>query len=263
MSHTLSCLSHPVQKNEELSRTNNTFDALKSQYTTLQRDNSNLRSALDAEKGTLVGANQRISTLQLDLQTTQHSNSNLQSALDAHKGAVIKANQAISNLQSDLETTQSVLGALEREVAEDKLRLTLGIGDFKQWMCRNSINADSLVSDPDPSTSLSDIHHVFAHNALVNARSKAYSSANANARKAINVRPSATDYIAKALAQIGMGESEKVVQVFDLAFANCDPDESTLLLLIKASLIWLSVSPKPSSHLWPGIMTPRSRASVI
>ena len=78
---------------------------------------------------------------------------------------------------------QSTLDTLKMEVAEDKLKLSLGISDFKQWMHRNSINADSVVSNPDPLTSLSDIHHVFAHNALVNVRSKARSSAYANARK--------------------------------------------------------------------------------
>ena len=146
---------------------------------------------------------------------------------------------------------QSALDALKKEVAEDRMRLSLGIGDFKQWMRQNSVNADSLISDPDPSISSSDIHHVFAHNALVNLRSKDGSSAYANARKvdfhfflrvltsthlhvkSIDARPSAVGYIAKVLAKIKMGEPEKVVQVFDLAFANCNPDESNLLLLIK------------------------------
>ncbi|KAF8547590.1 TPR-like protein, partial [Imleria badia] len=233
-------LLHPVQKNDELSRTNSAFDAFKSQHTTLQRDSSNLQSALDAEKGTAVRANQRISTLQSDFQTAQCSNSNLQSALDAQKGAVIKANQTISNLQSDLATTQSALDALKREAAEDRLKLSLGIGDFKQWMRQNSVNADSLISDPDPLTSSSDIHHVFAHNALVNVRSKDRSLAYANARKSIDARPSTMGYIAKALAQIGMGEPEKAVQVFDLAFANCNPDESNLLLLIKTILLFMA-----------------------
>jgi hypothetical protein len=125
------------------------------------------------------------------------------------------------------------------EVAEDRLTLSQGIGDFKQWMLQNSVDVDSLISDPDPSTSLSDIHHVFAHNALVNVRSKARSSAYANARKSIDAQPSAMGYITKALAEIGMGESEKAVQVFDLAFANCNPDESNLLLLIKVCGLYL------------------------
>ncbi|KAF8547530.1 hypothetical protein OG21DRAFT_1517260 [Imleria badia] len=30
-----------------------------------------------------------------------------------------------------------------------------------------------------------------------------------------------------------MGESEEAMQVFDLAFRNCNPNESELLLLIK------------------------------
>ena len=42
-------------------------------------------------------------------------------------------------------------------------------------------------------------------------------------------------YIAKALAQTRMSEPEKAVQIFDLAFANCNPDESNLLLLVKVS----------------------------
>lgn len=40
-------------------------------------------------------------------------------------------------------------------------------------------------------------------------------------------------YISKALAQIGMGELEEAMQVFDLAFGNCNPNESNQLLLIK------------------------------
>jgi hypothetical protein len=40
-------------------------------------------------------------------------------------------------------------------------------------------------------------------------------------------------YIAKALAQIGKGESEKAIRVFDLAFRICSPNESNFLLLIK------------------------------
>ncbi|KAF8550012.1 TPR-like protein [Imleria badia] len=107
-------------------------------------------------------------------------------------------------------------------------------------MHQNSVNADSLISDPDSSTSSSDIHHVFAHNALVNVRSKDRSSACANARKSIDARPSTMGYIAKALAQIGIGEPEKAVQVLDLAFANCNPDESNLLLLIKAIVLFVA-----------------------
>jgi hypothetical protein len=51
--------------------------------------------------------------------------------------------------------------------------------------------------------------------------------------KSLVTRPSAMGYIAKALAQIGMGEPEEAMQVFDLAFGNCNPKESNLLLLIK------------------------------
>ena len=40
-------------------------------------------------------------------------------------------------------------------------------------------------------------------------------------------------HIVKALAQIGMGQTEESLQAFDLAFGNCDPKESNLLLLVK------------------------------
>ena len=53
--------------------------------------------------------------------------------------------------------------------------------------------------------------------------------------KSIDTQLSAMGYIAKALAQTRMSEPEKAVQIFDLAFANCNPDESNLLLLVKVS----------------------------
>lgn len=40
-------------------------------------------------------------------------------------------------------------------------------------------------------------------------------------------------YITAAIAQIGKGEPEEAIRVFDLAFWNCNPNESDLLLLIK------------------------------
>ncbi|KAF8550349.1 hypothetical protein OG21DRAFT_422599 [Imleria badia] len=66
----------------------------------VQRENSNLQSAIDTEKGTVVSTNQRISTIQSDLQTAQFS-------LVAEKGTVVKANQTISTLRSDLETARA------------------------------------------------------------------------------------------------------------------------------------------------------------
>ena len=75
-------------------------------------------------------------------------------------------------------------------------------------------------------------------------------------------------YVAKALAQIGMGEPEEAMQAFDLAFRNGNPKESDLMLLIKVcdpfewqvSDITKHLSPRPSFYSWPGNMTPRSRA---
>ena len=126
----------------------------------------------------------------------------------------------------------------------------MGITDFTQWMSENSVNTDTLISVPDPSTSSSDIHHVLAHNALVKVRSGNWSSAYEDAQKAIphsllsvlvthlplksiDTRESATARIVKALAQIGMDDTDQALQSFDLAFRNCNPKESNLLLLIK------------------------------
>ncbi|KAF8547519.1 TPR-like protein [Imleria badia] len=107
-------------------------------------------------------------------------------------------------------------------------------------MRESSVNVDTLVSDVDPSTSSSDIHHILAHNALLQVRSQNWSSAYEDAQKSIATRPSAMAHIVKALAQIGMGETEKALWVFDLAFGNCNPKESNLLLLIKTIILFVA-----------------------
>ncbi|KAF8549390.1 hypothetical protein OG21DRAFT_1500458 [Imleria badia] len=248
-----------------------TVDAQKAAIVTANRTISNLESALKTAQenaGTLkVGYDTKVTRL-------QHDNSYLQSSLDAQKEAVHRANQTISDLQSALKTAredaetrlakrqaeaeslmadynskvtrfhrdnsdlQSALDTLKREVAEDKLRLSLGIADFQRWM-RES-NADTLISYPNSSTSSSDIHHALAHNALVKVHTKKWSLAYEDAEKSINTRPSAMGYIAKALAGIGKGETEDALQVFDLAFRNCNPKESNLLLLIKTILLFVA-----------------------
>ncbi|KAF8552129.1 hypothetical protein OG21DRAFT_1486431 [Imleria badia] len=185
----------------------------------------------------------------------QRDTDNFQSALDAQKEAVVKQNQTTLNLRSPLKIARKEaetleaddefdllyeLGSLEKEGAEDKVRMSLSITDFKQWMRESSVSADTLILDPDPSASLSDIHHVLVHNAVVRIRSENWSSANEDAKKSIGTRPSAMGYIAKALAQIGMGEPEDSMQSFDLVFGNCDPKEGNLLLLIKAIMLFVA-----------------------
>ncbi|KAF8549080.1 hypothetical protein OG21DRAFT_1515550 [Imleria badia] len=56
---------------QALSRTNDAFDTFKAQHATVQRYNSDLQSALNAEKGAVVNANQTITNFQSDLQTAQ------------------------------------------------------------------------------------------------------------------------------------------------------------------------------------------------
>ena len=159
-------------------------------------------------------------------------------------------NTKVTRFQLENFDLQSALAALKTEVTEDKQRLSLSITDFTQWMCEHFVNADTLISVPDPSTSSSDIHHVLAHNALVKVRSGNWSSAYEDAQKVIPhsligvlvthpplksivTRPSAMAHIVKALAQTRMGDTEQARQSFDLAFRNCNPKESNLLLLIK------------------------------
>ena len=101
-----------------------THSRLQHQGHSFQSNNSNLQSALDAEKRVVVKANQSVSNLNSIVKTMQEDaealtvnyntrvthlqleKSELQSALDAEKGAVVKANQSISNLQSDLQMAQ-------------------------------------------------------------------------------------------------------------------------------------------------------------
>ncbi|KAF8552132.1 hypothetical protein OG21DRAFT_1498629 [Imleria badia] len=261
-------------------RANQTISDIRSDLQTARSDKSYLQSALDAQKEALVKANQNLEsalkttredakTLEAKYDTKvtsfQRENSNLHSALDAEKEAVVKANQTISNLESALKIVReeaetlktnydtqvtrlqrdksdllSELGSLERKEAEDKLRLSPGIADFKQWMRESSVDAGILILVSDSSTSSSDIHHILVHNALVSIRSENWCSAYEDAQKSIVARPSAMGYIVKALAQIGKGEPDDVMQVFDLAFGNCNPKESNLLLLVKTIIFFVA-----------------------
>ena len=113
--------------------------------------------------------------LQSDLQTSRVG-------AKTHKA---NYNAKLTCLQLENSHLQSALGALQTEVTEDKRRLTLGITHFTQWMSENSVNADTLISVPDPLASSTDIHHVLAHNALVKVRSQNWSSAYEDAQKVI------------------------------------------------------------------------------
>ncbi|KAF8557815.1 hypothetical protein OG21DRAFT_1494559 [Imleria badia] len=80
---------------EAVNEANRTISNIESVLETARCDNSNLQSALGAEKEVIVS----------DLQTARRDNANLQSALDARERAAIEANQVISDLGSALETT--------------------------------------------------------------------------------------------------------------------------------------------------------------
>ena len=218
-------------------------------------------------------------TLQSALKTAREEAETLKSDYDTR----------VTRLQHEKSDLQSALAALKREIAEANRGSSLGIGDFKLWMRESSVNADTLLSDPDQLTSSSDIHHVLIHNALLKGRSGAWSSAYEDAHKvifhpliralmstdlhvqSILIRPSALGYIANALAEIGKGETEKAVEEFDLAFGNCNPNENNLLLLIKVCdpftrQVFHATKrppPRPSSYLWLRNMTRQSCAFKI
>ncbi|KAF8546247.1 hypothetical protein OG21DRAFT_1518257 [Imleria badia] len=183
----------------------------------LRYDKPNLQSILDTKEVGVVEANRRISALETALATARNE--------------VKRMKDENSNLQFSLDTLQVAM-------AEAKRRWTPGIGDFKQWVCESSIATDIPLLHDDLLASSSE--NVLAHNALLHVRSKNWSSAYQDAKKSIGIRPSTMGYIAKALAQIGNSEPEKAFQTFDLAFWNCNPSESNLLLLIKTIIFFMA-----------------------
>ena len=215
-------------QNDEISHANVALDASNVRYTT----------ELANHTAEMAEANQRIQTLQSALEAARQDARKIKDDYD----------KEVVCLQGEKSDLQSALTALKADMAGQKQQLSPGIGDFKKWLRESSVGANTVL---DPSTSRGDIHHILAHNALVKVRSENWSSACEDAKqvilhiltrafvlnyshvKSIIARTSAMGYTAKALAQIGKGESEDAMQVLDLAFRNCNPNESHLLLLIK------------------------------
>lgn len=117
-------------------------------------------------------------------------------------------------------------------------------------MRESSVDPGVPLLHVNTSSSSNESHHLLVHNALLGLRSQNWSSAYQDAKKvtldrffrllrtyphveSIDIRPSVMGYITNALARIGGGELEEAIRVFDLAFCNCNPNESDLLLLIK------------------------------
>ena len=145
------------------------------EFTRLERDKINLQSTVASLEAEVVGANNRMLTLESAL------------AIARKEGEILKADwvSEVTRLQRDKFDVQSALGALKTAVAEGKQSLSLGIGDFKQWMRESSVNPDTLISDLDQSISSTDIHHVLVHNALLKVRSQIWGSAYEDANKVI------------------------------------------------------------------------------
>ncbi|KAF8551191.1 hypothetical protein OG21DRAFT_317098 [Imleria badia] len=64
-------LFYPLQDNEALARTNNAYDTFQAHHAAVQRNYSNLQSALDAEQRAVLKANKTISNLELALKTSR------------------------------------------------------------------------------------------------------------------------------------------------------------------------------------------------
>ncbi|KAF8552350.1 hypothetical protein OG21DRAFT_1511582 [Imleria badia] len=92
------------------------LDAQREAVFTANRTILNLESALTAARqdGEILKANYNTTVTRF-----QHDNSDLQSALDAQKDAVIKANQTISSLESALVTAREDAERLERDAGID------------------------------------------------------------------------------------------------------------------------------------------------
>ena len=118
-------------------------------------------------------ANETISKLRSALETAQEHAETLKVDYDTK----------VTQLQYENSDLQSELASLKTKLAEDKPSSSLGIAEFKRWMCESSAKADTLITIPDPPTSSTDIHHVLAYNSLVYAHLGDWSSAYEKARE--------------------------------------------------------------------------------
>ncbi|KAG9311914.1 hypothetical protein JVU11DRAFT_8175 [Chiua virens] len=204
----------------------------------------------------VIEANRNIAALQTSLESAQNEievvkaacdaevrrredeQSEMQSKLDTRIREVAEANQRILDLQAAVDVAQKQVETVDAErrrtgQVTEVLQRVPSVHDFRQWMRESAIDANTPISDDDPSNSPSVVHHVLAHNALIHTRHQNWDSACEDAQKSIDARESAMGYIVKAHAQIGRGKQEEATQALDLALANADSHESNLLLLIK------------------------------
>ena len=176
----------------------------------------------------------------------------LQSTLATQQVELDTANRKITTLQSAIQNAEKECEELKRNIAQMNEKWIPGIVTFQEWMRKHSIVASTPILEDDPLNLPGVAHNVHSYNGLLKVHSEQWSSAYENAQK-VHVGPhlacvtsthtndksldsqvSAMGYIVKTLALIGRGESEKATQVFDLVFGNCNPNESSSLLLIKA-----------------------------
>ncbi|KAF8547743.1 hypothetical protein OG21DRAFT_1526956 [Imleria badia] len=100
-------------------------------------------------------------------------------SIAAQKEAIVKKNQRISNLKSALKTAREDSKTLKADY-DTKESAQSAEFDFERRMRESSVNAATLISVTNPSTSLSDVHHILA---LVKVCSENWSLAYEDAQK--------------------------------------------------------------------------------
>ncbi|KAF8431021.1 hypothetical protein L210DRAFT_864691, partial [Boletus edulis BED1] len=107
---------------------------------------------------------------------------------------------------------------------------------LKPWIDNNLDSADAILSreiDTEPS------HHGNANRALLRTQLKQWGWAIDDAKKSLAIQASPLAHIAHAVALLGQGEKSRALQTLDLAFLDCDANETTFLLLIKSVLLFI------------------------
>lgn len=170
-----------VAQREELGRRNQTISDLQSALAA-QREDAAQAETIAALQSALEIAWGATDTIKADYDSQVTVNANLQSDLTTKTMEVAQANQTILELRSAARVQLADSGPT---TIPNLARFQSGrsdLGDFKEWMRNNSINTDTPI---DPSTFSGDIHHMYAHNALVNLRAAKWSSAFEDAERVI------------------------------------------------------------------------------
>ncbi|KAF9228991.1 WD40 repeat-like protein [Gyrodon lividus] len=110
---------------------------------------------------------------------------------------------------------------------------------LKSWSETDLNKTETTLSDEIQHASKPS-HHAFANRSLVRVRSKQSLALLAidDAKESLQIQPSPIGHIAMAIALLAQGDRDGSFCAFDLAFYECEPHETWLLLLFKAVLVF-------------------------